>query len=230
MVVRLIGRPTKIVLFLITAMVPLCATGQSLNLNDESDRRSHELAFADSLLTIGNYREAATAYARMSLKYGATNQLLGRRFIAQVLSGDVLQADVIAQAARLSDTPIERIDLPGGTLDGLGISYELGVARANALAAVAMRGDGSVVCLEAVAVWLTLLGDDERAARFSMFARQADKWQADKREADKREADRLVPIEEIPLPGLLPVISQPNAAPTHEVLPVPQPIEPESLH
>lgn len=70
------------------------------------------LEAADAIMQAGGYREAAVAYAQLSQRYGDSHQLLGRRFVAQLLSGDVEQALVIAETARLMGFEFRRSDLP----------------------------------------------------------------------------------------------------------------------
>lgn len=127
---------------------------------------------ADDIFRAGGYREAATAYAQLTVRYGASELLYTRRFLAQVASDDVEQAIVVASTAELSGMQIGRSTLPGGSLSGLGLDDETIAARKEALAKHAYRLTDDADSLFAVARWLHLAGDDDRAEVFLARARQ----------------------------------------------------------
>lgn len=130
------------------------------------------LTAADALLQAGGYREAATAYAQLTTRYGVSSLLFGRRFIAQVLSGDADQAAVIALSARLSGFAIDRRDLPSASLRSLGIATQREEASVEMLAARAIDQPNDSASMEAVGRWLLLTGKDDRAAMFLSAARE----------------------------------------------------------
>jgi hypothetical protein len=127
---------------------------------------------ADDIFRAGGYREAATAYAQLTVRYGASELLYTRRFLAQVASGDVEQAIVVASTAELSGMQIDRSTLPGGSLSGLGLDEEMIAARKEDLAKHAFQQADDADSLFAVARWLHLAGDDDRAEVFLARARQ----------------------------------------------------------
>ncbi len=127
---------------------------------------------ADDILRAGGYREAATAYAQLTVRYGSSELLYTRRFLAQVASGDVEQAIVVASSAELAGMQLARSTLPGGALSGLGLDEETIAARKEALAKHAYQLADDADSLFAVASWLHLADDDERAEIFLARARQ----------------------------------------------------------
>lgn len=127
---------------------------------------------ADDIFRAGGYREAATAYAQLTVRYGASELLYTRRFLAQVANGDVEQAIVVASTAELAGMQIGRNTLPGGSLSGLGLDEETIAMRKEDLAKHAYHLADDADSLFAVASWLHLAGDDERAEVFLARARQ----------------------------------------------------------
>jgi hypothetical protein len=130
---------------------------------------------ADRILRAGGYREAAAAYARLTARYGSNPQLLGRRFVSQVLARDFEQAAVIAASARLLEQPLEQSWLPGGKLEGLGVSPTVTHTMAENLAEYAFARPTDAPSLTAVAFWLALAGKQETS---SVFLRRADQLEA----------------------------------------------------
>lgn len=121
---------------------------------------------ADAIFRAGGYREAATAYAQIATRYGMTNALFTRRFVAQVAAGDVEQAAVIAASAKLDGHNIQAADLPRGTLAGLGLTSRAIEQSTELLAAHAFHNASDALPLEAVGRWLELAGDLQRSALF----------------------------------------------------------------
>ncbi|MEO8270743.1 MAG: hypothetical protein ABI557_13550, partial [Aureliella sp.] len=66
------------------------------------------LASADAIFQAGGYRQAATAYAQLNVRYGSSDQIFARRFVAQVACGDFDQAAVVLASAQGAGFPIER--------------------------------------------------------------------------------------------------------------------------
>lgn len=80
----------------------------------------HELlAAADALLQAGGYREAATAYAQLNVRYGSNNEIFTRRFVAQIAAGDIRQAAIVLASAQAAGFPLQPSDLPAGQLAAL---------------------------------------------------------------------------------------------------------------
>jgi hypothetical protein len=130
------------------------------------------LAAADAILKAGGYREAAAAYAQLSVRYGSSDLLFARRFVAQVASGDVEQAVVIAASAELAGYHLDKSSLPAETLTGLGVRESLVADRSEALAALAYRRSDDADALLALGRWMHLSGDEPRAELFIARARQ----------------------------------------------------------
>ncbi len=131
------------------------------------------LQSADAILAAGGYREAAQAYAQLFVRYGASDRLNLRRFIAQVASGDYEQAAVIVDLAMASGSDLQNVPLPAATLEAaLGASTSLIAQRTEGLAANALHQPNDAVPMAAVATWLTLSGDLERAELFTHRANQ----------------------------------------------------------
>lgn len=151
----------------------LAAPAQLVSQNIEFPLVPEEiLNAADDIFRAGGYREAATAYAQLTVRYGPSELLYTRRFLAQVASGDVEQAIVVASTAELAGMQIGRNTLPGGSLSGLGLDEETIAMRKEDLAKHAYQLADDADSLFAVASWLHLAGDDERAEVFLARARQ----------------------------------------------------------
>ena len=131
------------------------------------------VAAADAILAAGGYRQAAQAYAALVVKYGNSDRLVTRRFIAQVANGDYEQAAVVVDLAAANGNQIDRADLPQGDLAlALGQSGDLIAKRIEGLAANALAQSNDAVPMLTVAHWLALSGDDERANLFKARAAQ----------------------------------------------------------
>ncbi len=128
---------------------------------------------ADAILAAGGYRQAAQAYAQLVVKYGNSDRLVTRRFIAQVANGDYEQAAVVVDLAIANGNRLGRGDLPKGDLGlALGDAGSLIGQRVEGLAANALAQSNDAVPMLAVAHWLALGGDDERADLFKARAEQ----------------------------------------------------------
>lgn len=131
------------------------------------------LAAADAILSAGGYRQAAQAYAQLVVKYGNSDRLVTRRFIAQVANGDYDQAAVVVELAMANGNQIERADVPQGDLTlALGGQDRLIGQRVEGLAANALAQADDAVPMLTVAHWLALSGDDDKAGLFKARAEQ----------------------------------------------------------
>ena len=131
------------------------------------------MAAADAILSAGGYRQAAQAYAQLVVKYGNSDRLVTRRFIAQVANGDYEQAAVVVELAMANGNRIERADLPQGDLKlAIGDSGRLIGERVEGLAANALAQADDAVPMLTVAHWLALNGDDDKANLFKARAEQ----------------------------------------------------------
>ncbi len=144
------------------------------NSSPEFDAAPSELVeIADAILAAGGYRQAAQAYAQLVVKYGNSDRLVTRRFIAQVANGDYEQAAVVVDLALANGNRLDRADLPKGDLSvALGDTGKLISQRVEGLAANALAQSNDAVPMLAVAHWLALSGDDQRADLFKARAEQ----------------------------------------------------------
>ncbi len=145
------------------------------------------LSAADEIFRAGGYREAAAAYAQLNVRYGSSNQVFGRRFVAQVASGDFDQARVILESARLAGFEISRFDLPNGNLTEIfsGDARKVSMLTEQ-LAAKAIAAPSESEPMQMVGQWLKLAGDETRANLFLAMAEQL---------------QGSVPHEELPMPS-----------------------------
>lgn len=143
---------------------------------DEQTPPSGEFAAAvsavDEMFRAGSPRAAARQYAKLSLRFGASELLLTRRFVAQVASGDFEQALVIRSLARLLKLEISNKTLPGRSLAGLGISPPLAELLSEELAALTILQATDPERLDVIAAWLRINGEDKRSELFSKKAAQ----------------------------------------------------------
>jgi hypothetical protein len=131
------------------------------------------IAAADAILAAGGYRQAAQAYAQIVVKYGNSDRLCTRRFIAQVANGDYEQAAVVIELAAANGNRLDRSGLPKGDLQiALGDSSGLIATRTESLAANALQKSEDAVPILTVANWLALSGDNQRADLFKARAEQ----------------------------------------------------------
>ncbi len=131
------------------------------------------IAAADAILAAGGYRQAAQAYAQIVVKHGNSDRLVTRRFVAQVANGDYEQAAVVVELAAANGNQINPGDLPNGDLQlAVGNSNGLIASRSEGLAANALQKSDDAVPMLAVAHWLALSGDNERANLFKARAEQ----------------------------------------------------------
>ncbi len=177
----------------------------SLNYNNSSSSTQpmvseipHELlAAADALLQAGGYREAATAYAQLNVRYGSNNEIFTRRFVAQIAAGDIRQAAIVLASAQAAGFPLQPSDLPAGQLAALlpGKSAEVSQLTEK-LASEALSTDNQLESMQMMGTWLSLSGDDSRAA---LFLAMADRLSSES-QVVPADNQQLV-AEELPTPG-----------------------------
>ncbi len=144
----------------------------SPNAIDSGNIPAKTLRVADTILRIGGYREAAQAYARLANKYGDSDLIYGRRFVAQAAAGDVAQAEVVLGMAEAVGFRIRAEDLPDGNLDAFLNAPVLVASITEKLASRALERSEDPLSLKSVATWLNLSGDRERADIFLRRAEQ----------------------------------------------------------
>jgi len=155
------------------------------------------LAAADAIFQAGGYRQAATAYAQLHVRYGSSDQIFERRFVAQVACGDYDQAAVVLASAQGAGFPIERLVTTDSDLSQLFASHpELVQAWTESLAQHALQADGERESLEMMATWLNVTGQPQRAGLFLAMAERMSLEAA----APTPPATSVVEMEELPLP------------------------------
>lgn len=145
----------------------------------EADMPPAALEAADAMFRASGYAQAAREYAKLSLRFGASDLLYGRRFIAQIMSHDFEQALVIRASARLTGNKISRESLPGKSLSGLNLSVEEVEPMTELLASQAMLDVRDADRLEMMATWLRLAGDVKRSELFQDRVRELRQAEAD---------------------------------------------------
>lgn len=147
---------------------------------------------ADAILRAGGYREAATAYAQLSLRYGTTPHLLTRRFVAHVLGRDLNQAEVLVQLANVDNLHLDAAYLHVGGLQAFLESPVLIEASSEALAARALSRDKDPTALRSIAQWLELARNHEKAAMFRLAAQQLENRELESRQLESPPASEEV--------------------------------------
>lgn len=130
------------------------------------------LTAADAIFQAGGYREAATAYAQLSVRFGSSETLMVRRFIAYVAAGDFDQAEAILGLSELAEFQLRTDDLPAKSLATLLKSQALIETFTEQLAKRALARSSDPLPMKSVATWLELAGDRPRAALFATRAGQ----------------------------------------------------------
>lgn len=132
---------------------------------------SELLKAADAILEAGGYTEASKAYAQLSVRYGSSHMLFGRRFVAQIAAGNLVQAEAILELARLHSPGVQfSIDGPLSKYVGEPV-IEM---RTEQLAKRAFERTTDSTPLRSLSHWLFLQGDLERAMLFDQRASQVD--------------------------------------------------------
>lgn len=125
------------------------------------------LESADAIFAAGGYSQAASAYAKLTVRYGNHDQLAVRRFLALVASGDCDQAAVVFELATLSGQGLSLNALPAGGLSALyGTNATVRQQHVDYLADFAMKHSTDSLPLSMVGTWLVLDGQPERAELF----------------------------------------------------------------
>lgn len=129
---------------------------------------------ADAILRAGGYRPAATAYAQLNVRYGSSDVIFTRRFVAQIACHDWDQAAVVLASAEVAEYHISREVLPAGGLlaELLPGSYQQVAELTERLAAWVLTAPDQHEAMRMMGVWLQLSGDDSRAALFFTMAAQ----------------------------------------------------------
>ncbi|RMF40648.1 MAG: hypothetical protein D6753_11260 [Planctomycetota bacterium] len=128
---------------------------------------------ADQILAAGGYRQAATAYAQLSLRYGDRPELLLRRFVAQALAGEWESAEVVVSVADAWSTPLIRAAQQANVEPVIAIVQESQPETvAEAMAARALTRPEDPLALKTLAVWLWITGDRSRSKLFLQRAEQ----------------------------------------------------------
>ena len=137
---------------------------------DQSQVPESLLTAADAILKAGGYQQAARAYAQLSVRFGTNETLLGRRFIAQVLAGDLEQAEAIVALADMTDLRLDRSG--NGSLQQLIEAPVILQAATEQLAQRALEDNSDSLRLKSVATWLQLTGDTQLASVFMSRVQQ----------------------------------------------------------
>lgn len=155
------------------------------------------LASADAIFEAGGYREAATAYAQLHVRFGSSDQIFERRFIAQVACGDFDQAAVVLVSAQGAGFPIERLTTFASDQSQLFAGHpDLVQAWTERLAQHALQANGERESLEMVATWLNVTGQPERAGLFLAMAERMSLETDD----PTNSATPIAQMEVLPLP------------------------------
>lgn len=121
---------------------------------------------ADAIFKAGGFKEAARAYAELSVKFGSSAKLLERRLVSLVLNGDLAQAEIVVSLAEM-----QQIELRGHGLGMRGLksfvnSAVLYEAATESLAKRAFENPKDSLALKTIATWLRMSADHERANLF----------------------------------------------------------------
>ncbi len=129
---------------------------------------------ADAILRAGGYREAAQAYAQLSVRFGSSHQLLLRRFLARVAGGDIEQAEVIVALMAAMGDPLSPTELASLGLGDLLQDAKRQAATTERMAARALQNPNDATRMKSLATWLALAGDLQRSQLFMSRADQLD--------------------------------------------------------
>ena len=132
---------------------------------------SELLQAADSILEAGGYSEAAKAYAQLSVRFGSSELLMARRFVAQTALGDFAQAEAILELARLRTPGLQFVI--GQKLTKF-VGHPVIALRTEQMAKRAMDRGSDSATFRSLAQWLHLQGETEKAALFNQRAEQID--------------------------------------------------------
>lgn len=163
--------PAKNTLMVSTGKV-VVASPQSGSNAALSPLPSELLKSADAIFGAGGYREAAAAYAKLTVHYGNHDSLAVRRFISLVASGQCDQAAVVVELASALDQQLTSDSLTRNSLAQFyGSHADLRNLHIESLADFAWNHQDDVSALKMVGIWLQLDGQDQRAEPFFQRAR-----------------------------------------------------------
>lgn len=153
------------------------------------------LKSADAIFNAGGYREAAAAYARLTVHYGNHDSLAVRRFVSLVASGQCDQAAVVVELASALDQHLTSDSLTRSSLAQFyGAHAELRKQHVELLADFALKHQEDAQALKMVGIWLQLDGQVERAEPFFERAQSLAPTAT-----GTVQPDRLVAIKTLPL-------------------------------
>ncbi|GIW98561.1 MAG: hypothetical protein KatS3mg111_1894 [Pirellulaceae bacterium] len=127
---------------------------------------------ADKIFQAGGYREAAKAYAELTVRYGHHRELLGRRFAAQVAAGDFPSAETLVALAHALETPMVELVRADPQLAKMVRHLGDGSRIAEAMARRALSKADDALTLESLGIWLHMTGDPQRGDLFLQRAAQ----------------------------------------------------------
>ena len=169
------------------------------------------LASADAIFQAGGYQQAATAYAQLHVRYGSSDLIFGRRFVAQVASGDYDQAAVVLVSAQGAGFPIDRSVASVSDWSQLLAPHGDAItAWTESLAQHALQSQSQHgvlsgdqhEALELMATWLNLTGQPERAGLFLAMAERL----ANEESQPQPTLDAFAAAEELPTPSHAPSV------------------------
>ncbi len=168
------------------------------------------LASADAIFQAGGYQLAATAYAQLHVRYGSSDLIFGRRFIAQVACGDYDQAAVVLVSAQGAGFPIDRsLASTSDWSQLLAPQAEAVEGWTESLAHHALQAQGQHgaqqadqhEALELMATWLNLTGRPERAGLFLAMAERLSTEENLPLSSDSAARSSIASTEEVPAPS-----------------------------
>ncbi len=131
---------------------------------------------ADAIFAAGGYQQATQAYARLAVRYGVSDDITTRRFVALVAGRDFEQAAVVLQAALAGGAKINAAHLPEHSLRKLyGVSASEVDLHCEFLAKYALQHNREALPLAMVGTWLVLDGQPDRAEAFLHRAADIDR-------------------------------------------------------
>ena len=172
-----LSRPSDGSVRVVSTLKPVApSTTAPANIDQLSTIPQELLKTADEMFAIGGYAEAASAYARLAVRYGNHDELAVRRFIALVASGEHAQASIVYELAVANDRPLTMSALPSGGLAKLyGANPAARGKHIDSLASYALKLDNEALPMAMVGTWLELDGQPLRAATFLQRAEMISK-------------------------------------------------------
>ncbi len=137
------------------------------------------LSAADAIFRAGGYRQAAVAYAQLHVRYGSSDTIFMRRFVAQIACGDLDQAAVVLASAQGAGFDVRRWQTEHSDWNQLFADNPSLVEQlSERLAEHALAGGDEREGLEMMATWLNLTGQPQRADLFLAMTERLT-WQHD---------------------------------------------------